>query len=101
MPLNPEVLNARIAWRIAMLRELAAETFVQHSRHGSSGPCLTRRTVASPRRPRPQPSAARAALGRRRASPRRRLRFFVASARVRDLLLRAKHLFVTAIVARR
>jgi hypothetical protein len=29
-------------------------------------------------------------------APRRRLRFFVASAQVRDLLVRAKHLFVAA-----
>jgi hypothetical protein len=37
MPLSAEVVAARVAWRVALLRVVAASTFVQLSRHGSSG----------------------------------------------------------------
>ena len=47
MPLSADVVAARIAWRVALLRLLAAETF---ARHGSS---LARPYAVDPRRPWP------------------------------------------------
>jgi hypothetical protein len=55
MPLDPRVVEARIVWRVALLRVLAAETFVQLSRHGRGGPCLTpARGVTTPSPPSPR-----------------------------------------------
>ena len=39
MPLSAEVVAARVAWRVALLRVVAAWTFAQLSRHGQQRPC--------------------------------------------------------------
>jgi hypothetical protein len=56
MPLEPRVVEARIVWRVALLRVLAAETFVRHAQRCPAVPqpvVTDRNLLPPPRRSRP------------------------------------------------